>query len=40
VDPGKLGLTKPGKSDAYIQCLDPGEPYTSGGTVTFKISIK
>ena len=40
VDPVKLGLTKSGKKDAYIQCLDPGEPYTEGGTVTFKIFTK
>jgi uncharacterized repeat protein (TIGR04076 family) len=36
--PLKLGLTK--KDDqhhAYIQCLDPGEPYTKGGTVVFKV---
>ena len=35
VDPRKLGLSKE-KSTAYIQCVDPGEPYTSGGTVIFK----
>ena len=35
VDPKKLGLSKNGKY-AYIQCLDPGEPYTDGGTVIFK----
>jgi len=35
VDPRKLGLSKE-KDNAYIQCVDPGEPYTSGGTVTFK----
>jgi len=33
-----LGLTKPEDKDhAYIQCVDPGEPYTPGGTVIFKI---
>lgn len=37
VDPRKLGLSKDGKS-AYIHCVDPGEPYTSGGTVIFKCS--
>jgi uncharacterized repeat protein (TIGR04076 family) len=28
-----------GKEDdlAYIQCPDPGEPYTCGGTVTFRL---
>lgn len=37
-DPVELGLTKPeDKEHAYIQCLDPGEPYTNGGTVIFKI---
>ena len=35
VDPRKLGLSKE-KGSAYIQCVDPGEPYTSGGTVVFK----
>ena len=35
-DPVELGLAKPGEPEkAYIQCLDPGEPYTSGGTVVF-----
>ena len=38
VDPVKLGLSKKDdKSHAYIQCVDPGEPYTEGGTVIFKI---
>lgn len=37
-DPVKLGLTKPeNKEHAYIQCLDPGEPYTHGGTVIFRV---
>jgi uncharacterized repeat protein (TIGR04076 family) len=35
VDPRKLGLSKE-KDKAYIHCVDPGEPYTSGGTVVFK----
>jgi uncharacterized repeat protein (TIGR04076 family) len=36
--PVKLGLTKKIDPDnAYLQCLDPGEPYTDGGTVVFKI---
>lgn len=37
-DPVELGLSKPedGKH-AYIQCVDPGEPYTRGGTVVFKV---
>jgi uncharacterized repeat protein (TIGR04076 family) len=37
-DPVELGLTKAeDKEHAYIQCVDPGEPYTRGGTVIFKI---
>ena len=37
-DPVRLGLSKKeDSSHAYIQCVDPGEPYTSGGTVIFKI---
>ena len=37
-DPVELGLTKPeDREHAYIQCLDPGEPYTHGGTVIFKV---
>jgi uncharacterized repeat protein (TIGR04076 family) len=36
-DPVKLGLSKPGdREHAYIQCVDPGKPYTNGGTVIFK----
>ena len=36
-DPVRLGLTKPDdREHAYIQCVDPGEPYTDGGTVIFK----
>jgi uncharacterized repeat protein (TIGR04076 family) len=37
VDPRRLGLSKERKS-AYVQCVDPGEPYTDGGTVIFKCS--
>ena len=36
VDPVKLGLAKEGEK-AYVQCVDPGDPYTSGGTVIFEI---
>ena len=37
-DPVELGLSKPeDREHAYIQCVDPGEPYTSGGTVIFRI---
>ena len=36
-DPIKLGLSKQEDRDhAYIQCLNPGEPYTHGGTVIFR----
>lgn len=35
--PMKLGLTTPQNPDrAYMQCVDPGEPYTQGGTVLFE----
>ena len=37
-DPVELGLTKPeDREHAYIQCLDPGEPFTHGGTAIFKV---
>ena len=35
INPKKLGLSKDDKF-AYIQCLDPGDTYTHGGTVIFK----
>ena len=35
-DPRELGLAKEGEA-AFVQCPDPGEPYTNGGTVIFKI---
>ena len=34
-DPVKLGLCKEG-GHAYMQCVDPGPPYTKGGTVVFE----
>ena len=35
--PVELGLTTPDDPDhAYMQCVDPGKPYTEGGTVIFK----
>ena len=35
--PVKLGLTTPQNPDcAYMQCVDPGIPYTDGGTVIFE----
>lgn len=37
-DPVELGLSKlKDRRYSYIQCVDPGEPYTNGGTVIFKI---
>ncbi len=33
----KLGLAKEEKEVGYVQCLDPGPPYTNGGTVLFEI---
>ena len=39
VDLKKLGLSKDGKY-AYIQCLDPGEPYIDGGTVIFRCYVE
>jgi len=33
----ELGLAKEEGEVGYIQCLDPGEPYTEGGTVIFEI---
>jgi uncharacterized repeat protein (TIGR04076 family) len=36
-DPVELGLSKPeDRGHAYIQCVDPGKPYTDGGTVIFR----
>jgi len=33
-----LGLSKSDdREHAYIQCVDPGQPYTKGGTVVFKL---
>ncbi|ADT84871.1 TIGR04076 family protein [Thermococcus barophilus] len=37
IKPSELGLGKGGK--AYVQCLDPGPPYTEGGTVIFEITV-
>ncbi|MBM4242031.1 MAG: TIGR04076 family protein [Euryarchaeota archaeon] len=35
--PVKLGLTtEDDPKHAYMQCVDPGQPYTEGGTVIFK----
>jgi uncharacterized repeat protein (TIGR04076 family) len=35
-----LGLAKEEHNVGYIQCLDPGPPYTRGGTVLFEIRRK
>jgi uncharacterized repeat protein (TIGR04076 family) len=33
----ELGLTREGDEEhAYMQCVDPGQPYTEGGTVIFR----
>ncbi len=35
--PVELGLTTPEDPEhAYMQCVDPGRPYTEGGTVIFE----
>jgi len=33
----QLGLAKEEGEKGYMQCLDPGKPYTDGGTVLFEI---
>lgn len=33
----ELGLAKEEGNVGYVQCLDPGPPYTPGGTVIFEI---
>lgn len=36
--PVKLGLSRPEDPErAYMQCVDPGKPYTDGGTVIFEV---
>jgi uncharacterized repeat protein (TIGR04076 family) len=32
-----LGLARKEGNVGYLQCLDPGKPYTTGGTVIFEI---
>jgi uncharacterized repeat protein (TIGR04076 family) len=34
----QLGLAREGGEKGYVQCLDPGKPYTEGGTVLFEIN--
>jgi len=36
----ELGLAKEKGERGYFQCLDPGKPYTNGGTVLFEIMRK
>jgi uncharacterized repeat protein (TIGR04076 family) len=33
----QLGLAKEEDEKGYVQCLDPGKPYTDGGTVLFEV---
>lgn len=33
----QLGLATEEGERGYVQCLDPGKPYTDGGTVLFEI---
>lgn len=40
ISPESLGLSKEDEGPAYFQCLDPGKPYTNGGTVLFKVMSK
>jgi len=35
-DPVELGLSQ-SHDVAYVQCVDPGAPYTEGGTVIFQV---
>jgi uncharacterized repeat protein (TIGR04076 family) len=37
VSPKKLGLSTKEEGEAFFQCLDPGKPYTNGGTVLFSV---
>ena len=37
LNPQLFGLAKENNKKAYFQCLDPGEPYTNGGTVIFEV---
>lgn len=38
VSPMDLGLSAEKEDFAHFQCLDPGKPYTDGGTVLFKVN--
>ena len=37
-NPRSLGLSKEDANKAFYQCLDPGKPYTNGGTVIFEVT--
>ena len=38
LNPQSFGLAKEDNKKAYFQCLDPGQPYTEGGTVIFEVT--
>jgi uncharacterized repeat protein (TIGR04076 family) len=37
ISPARLGLARKEGKRGHFQCLDPGKPWTDGGTVTFEI---
>ena len=37
IEPSEIGLSKRRGDIGYVQCVDPGERYTGGGTVVFEI---
>ena len=38
INPFNVGLSKDTEEPAYFQCLDPGPPWTNGGTVLFEVT--
>ncbi|TXT59454.1 MAG: hypothetical protein BAJALOKI2v1_210055 [Promethearchaeota archaeon] len=40
INPDELGLANSKDIPAHFQCLDPGKPYTNGGTVLFEVKRK
>ncbi len=40
ISPKRLGLSTEEDGPAYFKCLDPGKPYTNGGTVLFSVTRK
>ena len=38
INPQSLGLAKEDNKKAHFQCLDPGQPFTDGGTVIFEVT--